>query len=99
MRLASTGPGDEGEAPRASWFLWFLPVLALVAPVGAVGWGLASCYPQPPVNPPSCAQDPTQSWCAPPAFSVPAGCTSFRVDVDRDSGVRDELGVWHYHAR
>ncbi len=25
-----------------------------------------SCDPMPPVNPPSCAQDPTQDWCAPP---------------------------------
>ena len=29
----------------------------------------AGCYPQPPINPPSCAQDPTQPWCAPPAFT------------------------------
>lgn len=49
-------------------------IRALLIVVGVVGlvWSLsiASCYPRPPVDPPSCAQDPSQPWCLPPAFAA-----------------------------
>lgn len=59
--------------------------LALVALIGVAAFGIvaASCYPRPPVNPPSCAQDPTQEWCVPPAFAkAPDG------GAGRDGGPR-----------
>lgn len=55
-----------------------------------------SCYPTPPVNPPSCAQDPRQEWCAPPAFERRYGCSTLKVEVDVDAGVMDDAGAWRY---
>lgn len=55
-----------------------------------------SCYPMPPVNPPSCAQDPNQEWCAPPAFERRYGCSKLKVAIDVDAGAMDDAGMWHY---
>jgi hypothetical protein len=52
---------------------------------------LGSCYPKPPVNPPSCAQDPTQDWCAPPQPPLfqPATCEEAcaRVEGAKPAGL------------
>jgi hypothetical protein len=60
-------------------------VIATVVTVVLVGliFLVGGCYPRPPVNPPTCAQDPTQDWCAPPQPIL------FQVrDAGQDGGAR-----------
>lgn len=63
----------DADVPRS----WIVAIIggAVVSAILAIAFGMiAGCYPQPPVNPPTCAEDPTQDWCLPPAFAVrPAG--------------------------
>lgn len=78
-------------------------VLTLVT-VG-IGWLLiAACYDTTKVPPP-CTNIMN---CGNPADVPPltvrsnpdgGACTTFRVDIDRKSGVEDDAGVWHYKSR
>jgi hypothetical protein len=101
MRRSHVSPRNlvvDSDRVRFSWAVAIMTGAAIgLALTLAFGLLAVGCYPQPPVNPPSCAQDPTQPWCAPPAFAT--SCTTFRVDIERDAGVKDSLGVWHYPAR
>jgi hypothetical protein len=79
MRYVSTEP-EPDEDTRADW--WIVAVVTLIA-VAAIGWAVVGCYPKQPVNPPSCAEDPTSAWCVPPAFAAAPdggarGCRSVR---------------------
>lgn len=74
-------------------------IVALIVIMTNVG----SCYPMPPVNPPSCAQDPTQPWCVPPPFDEAsrahdAGCWQIGVEIT-DAGVKVDGGSWRYPSR
>jgi len=93
MRPPEFGEPFRGAQRRAVKLACGILVIVLCAGAGAV----MSCYPRPPVNPPSCAQDPTQPWCVPPPFAT--RCTTFRVDINADAGVKDDAGVWHYPSR
>lgn len=87
-----------GQTRRARIFrrVFWSVVMVLFLAVPVSGAILVGCYPMPPVNPPSCAQDPNQEWCAPPAFQKKIGCSTLKVTVDVDAGVMDDAGVWRY---
>lgn len=98
MRFASTGPEDEDVEREGRTIYRVIVILAILGILGAVGWGAFGCYPRPPGPTPSCVEDPSQPWCAPPPFTMQERCTQFRVLIEQDSGVKDDAGVWHYRA-
>lgn len=59
MKFASTGPDPD----RDTLTPFALVVLALAA-IGLAGVLAFGCYAHSPTPVPSCAEDPTQDWCA-----------------------------------
>lgn len=48
---------------------FLMSAAAAIFGVAAIMVAMGGCYPRPPVDPPTCAEDPTQEWCVPPPFA------------------------------